>query len=273
MPKISIIIPAKNEQEHLPILLDSIRAQSFKDYEVIVADAGSDDRTREIAVSFGARVTGGVRGNPGLGRNRGAMIARGDILIFFDADVKLPSVGFLEDCWHEMEYKKFDLATCRVIPLSARPIDRALHEAYNAYALAMEKIWPHAPGFCIFVRRPVHQKINGFDEEVVLAEDHDYVQRAARQGHRFGVLRSHPIAVSVRRLEKDGRLSIALKYLLVEMRMMTRGSLKGDMPFKYEMGGVLSDNPKCKIQNAKSKITNDLPAGKAGEPQEPKANS
>ena len=242
MPKFSIIIPTKNEQEHLPVLLESIRAQSFRDYEVIVADAGSDDRTREIAVAFGAQVTGG--GLPGPGRNRGAEAASGDILIFFDADVKLPSAGFLEDCWHEMEYKKLDLATCRVMPLSVRHIDRALHEAYNAYALATEKIRPHAPGFCIFIRRNAHLGIKGFDEDVVMAEDHDYVQRAAEKGYRFGILRSHPIGVSVRRLEKDGRLSIALKYIFVEMRMMTTGSLKGDMPFKYEMGGKSAGNIK-----------------------------
>ncbi|MBU1032594.1 MAG: glycosyltransferase [Patescibacteria group bacterium] len=235
MPKFSIVIPTKNEEVHLPALLSTIKSQTYRDFEVIVADAFSTDKTREIARAFGAQVVDG--GMPGPGRNRGAEVARGDIIIFLDADVRLPSSKYLEDCWHEMEYKKLALASCKVIPLSSKPIDRALHEAYNAYALATEKIRPHAPGFCILVRRRVHQSINGFDEEVVIAEDHDYVQRAARLGHKFGVLRSHPIAVSVRRLDKDGRLSIALKYVFVEMRMMTSGSVKGDMPFNYEMGG------------------------------------
>jgi hypothetical protein len=87
------------------------------------------------------------------------------------------------------------------------------------------------------VRRDVHHGINGFDEDVVFAEDHDYVQRAAKDGHRFGILRSHPIAVSVRRLEKDGRLSIALKYVFGELYMMTKGSFK-EAPFEYQMGGT-----------------------------------
>ncbi|MFH1077746.1 MAG: glycosyltransferase [Patescibacteria group bacterium] len=235
MPKLSIVIPVKNEEKHLPKLLDSIKGQAFSDYEVIVADAHSTDRTAEIARSYGCRVVEG--GMPGPGRNRGAVHASGEVIAFFDADVLLSSTRFLGDCLDEMERKKLDVATCKVKPLSRRPVDRALHEAYNAYAIATEKVNPHAPGFCILVRRHAHEGIRGFDEEVVFAEDHDYVQRAARNGHRFGILRSHPIAASVRRLDKEGRLGIALKYIFGELYMLTKGSIKDQPPFPYEMGG------------------------------------
>lgn len=234
MPRLSIVIPAKNEEQMLPKLLDTIKGQTFRDYEVIVADAHSTDRTIEIAKEFGARVVEG--GMPGPGRNRGALHAKGETIAFFDADVQLPSSRFLEECVAEMDRKKLDVATCKVKPITRKNIDRALHEAYNAYVVATEKIRPHAPGFCILVRRHAHEGIKGFDEEVVFAEDHDYVQRAKKQGHRFGILRSHPIAVSVRRLEKDGRLSIALKYVFGELHMMTKGAIKEDL-FEYKMGG------------------------------------
>jgi glycosyltransferase involved in cell wall biosynthesis len=235
MPKLSIVIPTKNEEKHLPKLLDTVKAQTFTDYEVIVADAHSTDRTREVAASFGARVVEG--GMPGPGRNSGAVHATGEIIAFFDADVQLPSSRFLGDCIEEMDKKGLDVATCKVKPLSRRPVDRALHETYNAYAIATEKINPHAPGFCILVRRHAHVGIKGFDEEVVFAEDHDYVQRAAKRVHRFGILRSHPIAVSVRRLDKEGRLGIALKYIFGELHMLTKGSMKEQPPFTYDMGG------------------------------------
>ncbi len=238
MPRVSIVIPVKNEEKMLPKLLETIKAQTFKDYEVIVADAHSTDTTTEIATSYGARVVEG--GMPGPGRNKGALHAEGDIIAFFDADVQLPSSKFLEECVAEMDRKGLDVATCKVRPLSRKPIDRALHEAYNAYVIATEKIRPHAPGFCILVRRHAHHGINGFDEDVVFAEDHDYVQRAKKQGHTFGILRSHPIAASVRRLEKDGRLSIAMKYLFGELHMMTKGSIKKDL-FDYDMGGEETD--------------------------------
>jgi len=68
--KVSIIIPALNEEKTLPVLLDSIKAQDFSDYEVIVADANSKDRTREIAAEYGCRVVDG--GLPAVGRNAGA---------------------------------------------------------------------------------------------------------------------------------------------------------------------------------------------------------
>jgi glycosyltransferase involved in cell wall biosynthesis len=234
MSTLSIVIPTKNEEIELPKLLASLRAQTLKDFEIIVADAKSTDATREIAKSFSVIVVEG--GMPGPGRNRGAEKATGDILVFFDADVQLPSAKFLEECLAEMERKNLDIATCKVKPLSRKPIDRAMHEVYNAFVIATEKVRPHAPGFCIFIRHAMHEKVKGFDEEVVFAEDHDYVQRAVKEGGKFGVLRSHPIAVSVRRLEKDGRLAIALKYVFGELYMLTKGSFK-EMPFEYKMGG------------------------------------
>jgi len=223
----------------LPKLLDSVKAQTLSDVEIIVADAHSSDATRSIAESYGARVVEG--GMPGPGRNKGAIHARGEIIAFLDADVQLPSSKFLEECVSEMDRKGLDIATCKVRPLSRKPIDRALHEAYNAFVIATEKIRPHAPGFCILVRRHVHHDIKGFDEDIVFAEDHEYVQRAQKQGNRFGILRSHPIAVSVRRLEKDGRLILALKYIFSELHMVTKGPFKKGLPFDYDMGG---DEPK-----------------------------
>ena len=73
---LSIIIPTYNEEEYLPVLLDSIKSQSFDDYEIIVADANSTDKTREIAESYGCIVVAG--GLPAVGRNNGAKIAKGE---------------------------------------------------------------------------------------------------------------------------------------------------------------------------------------------------
>lgn len=234
MPRVSIIIPTKNEENMLPKLLDTVRSQTYKDYEVIVADAHSTDKTAEVAQQFGAKVVEG--GMPGPGRNKGAVAAQGEVLVFFDADVQMPSSHFLGDCIAEMDRKGLDVASCKVKPLSRKPVDKAMHEIYNAYAVATEKIKPHAPGFCILVRRHAHEGIKGFDEEIVLAEDHDYVQRAKKLGHNFGLLKSHPISVSVRRLEKDGRLVLAIKYLFAELHIMTIGKIKKEL-FEYEMGG------------------------------------
>jgi glycosyltransferase involved in cell wall biosynthesis len=229
---LSIVIPAKNEAKNLPFLLRSIEAQTYDDYEIIVADACSTDDTREVAARFGARVVPG--GLPGAGRNRGAAAAQGDLLLFLDADVLLPDPWFLQGTLAEFTTRELDVATCKVAPLSSKLVDKVLHEIFNYYMWVTKAIAPHAPGFCIFARKATHDAIGGFDEAIKLAEDHDYVQRAAKVG-RFSILKSYRIPVSVRRLDRDGRLHTALKYIMAELYMQTRGQIKDDR-FRYTFG-------------------------------------
>lgn len=238
--RISIVIPTKNEEQYLPKLLTSIQQQTEKDYEVIVADAGSTDHTREVATQFGAQVVEG--GMPGPGRNCGAREAKGDIIIFFDADVILPDPNFLKDCLTEFENRQVDVATCRVQALEGSGLDHALHGVYNLYTIATEHVLPHAPGFCMIVRRTAHEAIHGFDEEVVFAEDHDYMRRAKKMGYRFGILRAHKIPVSVRRMKKEGRFQTAVNYVFTEWHMLQRGSIKQRSNFRYKWKGV-QDKP------------------------------
>lgn len=230
--QLSIVIPTLNEEAYLPLLLRSVDQQTFTDYEVIVADAGSTDRTVEIARSFGATVLAG--GMPGVGRNAGAAIAKGDVIIFFDADVILLNDQFLEDTIKEFNELGFGAASCRVKPLSDKMIDRAMHWVYNAYLTSTASVLPHAPGFCIFARREVHEAIGGFDETVQFAEDQEYVMRAAKVA-TFGFLQSHSVPVSVRRLERDGRFSTVAKNMIAEFHMRTIGPVRSDF-LKYRFG-------------------------------------
>lgn len=228
----SIIIPTYNEEQFLPNLLKDIKTQSIAPHEIIVADANSTDRTREIAKKYKCSIIDG--GLPSIGRNRGAAQARYGILIFFDADVRLPTKTYLEDSLKEFRRRKLDLATCDVIPSEGPALNYFMLKTYNTYTRLLERMRPHAPGFCIFIKRRIHKKIGGFDERVLLAEDHDYVQRAALYGS-FGVLRIAPIVTSTRRFVKDGHLKTISKYILCELHMSTFGSVKHDL-FKYRFG-------------------------------------
>ncbi|MCX6706773.1 MAG: glycosyltransferase [Candidatus Woesearchaeota archaeon] len=227
--KISIVIPALNEEKCLPILLESIRKQDFKDYEIIVADANSTDRTAEIARKYGAKVVAG--GMPGPGRNKGAAAAKGEFLYFFDSDVRLPK-GFLRNTYKEMKENRIDLATCRMMPLPGLLIDRILHSMMNGFLIAMQRINPHAPGFCILVKRDLFNKVNGFDETIRVAEDHNFAKRASKYSP-LRVLKSAEIEVSVRRLEKEGRLTLAWKYFWFGMHRLFLGEVRNDV-IKYE---------------------------------------
>jgi glycosyltransferase involved in cell wall biosynthesis len=229
---LSIVIPAKDEEQDLPILLESIKRQTMQPREIIVADAQSKDQTREIATSFGATVIEG--GLVSEGRNKGAEHAKTKLILFLDADVELRDPEFLEKSVGEMIERKLDLATCDVFPLSDRHIDHFLHKAYNVYSRAWGSVFPHAPGFCMFVRKEAHDKINGFDENIPFCEDHDYAQRLGKIG-TFGILKSTKIPVSIRRMDRDGRMNIAIKYLLAELHIAFIGPIRHHR-FKYTFG-------------------------------------
>jgi len=239
MARLSIIIPALNEALALPKLLDALNGQTRPADEIIVADAGSKDGTVELALARGARVVPG--GMPGPGRNAGARAAQGDLFLFLDADV-LPRADFLERALDEFERSGKVVATCPTEALSDDLADKVIMDATNLYLQLILPISPRAPGFCIFVRREVHERIAGFDETLKMSEDHDYVRRAAKHG-KFGLLSSARIPVSMRRLEKEGIVGLALKYLWCEMYALAGKPIRS-MPFEYEFG-AFGEMPKA----------------------------
>lgn len=90
-PKVSIIVPARNEERNLPTLLRSLRDLDYPDFEVIVVDDESTDQTYAIAESFGFQVISGAKRPEGwAGKpwacHQGAQHAAGDYLLFTDAD-------------------------------------------------------------------------------------------------------------------------------------------------------------------------------------------
>ncbi len=232
MPKLSIVIPAKNEERYLPNLLQEIAEQTFQPFEVIVADAHSTDGTRDVAQRFGARVVEG--GLPSVGRNRGALASTGELIFFFDADVVLQNTTFLERAVKEFEQKHFDVATADVGVVHGTTFDDFAHAFYNMYVRVMNRFHPHAPGFCILVRKTLHDAIGGFDEGIVFCEDHDYAMRASKKG-TFGLLHSVVVYATTRRQERDGRISMAMKYILAEMHILFLGPIRHDK-FKYGFG-------------------------------------
>lgn len=231
MTKLSIIIPTFNEERYLPKLLETIKWQTFRDYEVIVADAASADTTREIATSFGARVILG--GLPGVARNRGAEAATGELFLFLDADAFLPHPDFLGNIVKEFEEKKLGIATCTIIPLDGQKIDALFCDIYYAWIKLVKKHTPHANGACIMASRAIHQAIGGFDEKIQFAEDHEYAIRAGKISS-FDILQEK-ILVSMRRFDRDGRALMVLKYITCEAYLLLGKRITKDT-FKYRFG-------------------------------------
>jgi glycosyltransferase involved in cell wall biosynthesis len=228
---LSIIVPTFNEEDFLPRLLASIEAQDFIDREIIVADNRSRDRTRAIARAHGARVvTGGI---PAVGRNRGARAARGEYLVFLDADVVLPE-GFLSRIVHRFDEEFVDVCVPWIRPIDgAKAIYRTIYQFSNTFYKLMEVLQPQGLGVCILVTRRLHERIGGFSESRRVSEDFDYISRAAKVG-RFRVFPNVYVYHSVRRYVAEGVGPLVQKQFRSGMLYLLTGKA-AEVP-EYEFG-------------------------------------
>lgn len=227
---ISIIIPAYNEEKFLPKLLGCIQNQTYKDYEVIVADADSKDKTKQIAKKLGCKVVKG--GLPAAGRNNGAKAAKGDIFLFLDADIQI-SQNFLKNSLKDIGERNLDVAGCYIKPLSSSVLDGIFFAIFNFWTFCTQFFYPNASGGGIFCKKQLHKKINGFDETIKLSEDMDYVKRCGKLG-KFRILKGTMAYVSMRRFEKEGRLKVGLKLFLSALYRLFFGEIRSDV-FKYNL--------------------------------------
>jgi len=217
--------------------LDSIKKQDFNDYEIIVADAGSEDKTLDVAKKYGCRITGG--GLPGAGRNKGARVARGELFLFLDADVALPKKT-LKKILSEFRRRKLDIATFPLLPFKKAKTPRIFFTFfYNLPIIALEKVLPHA-AMGILIKREVFEGLGGFDETIKLAEDNDLARRAVKIKKRFGVLKSTKLLISDRRFRTDGWVRSGIKYLLSEVYAVFIGPIRSDI-FKYRFNHYKKD--------------------------------
>jgi hypothetical protein len=88
-PRVSVIIPLFNKERWIIRALDSVRTQTFSDFEAIIVDDGSTDRGPDLAARYRDsrfRLIRQPNGGPGPARNRGIAEAKGELLAFLDAD-------------------------------------------------------------------------------------------------------------------------------------------------------------------------------------------
>lgn len=217
----------------MPLLLESIKKQDFKDYEIILADAGSKDKTLEIAKKYGCIIAPG--GLPAKGRNEGAKIAKGEILFFLDSDTILPD-NFFEKALLEFKDRNLELASFCLVPLPKSRISSFfMNIFYNQPIVLLESALPHA-ALGILIKKDLFDKLGGYDEDVKLAEDHYLARRAQKLfAVKPGIIKSTEIFVSDRRFRTDGWISVGIKYLLCELHLIFLGPVRSDI-FNYKFG-------------------------------------
>lgn len=184
--KLSVVIPTYNEEKYLPRLLRCLNNQTFQDFEIIVSDAFSKDKTREIAAAFGARVVDG--GKIAVGRNNGAKAAKADLILFLDADVTFED-DFIEESLKEFEERGLDIATAyfdKKIKSKTAQIAYSLWDT-DKFLRQFTKS-PSGAGHCIFIKKEAFNKVNGFNQEIIVGEDVDFIKRVAQSEYKFRVL-------------------------------------------------------------------------------------
>jgi glycosyltransferase involved in cell wall biosynthesis len=230
---ISLIIPTFNEEKYLPFLLESIKKQDFEgDFEVIVSDNNSTDKTLKIAKDFDCKITEG--GSPPEARNKGAKQAKRNILLFIDADIVLPE-DFLSKSLSEFKEKNLDVAGFFLSPKEGGWVLKAGYAFfYNFLACFLGgSILPHATSI-IMAKKGLHSKIKGFDESVSFGEDSFYAREGSKIG-KFGIVSSSFAYVSTRRFKRDGLFKTVLKYILCEIHMILFGPVRSNT-FNYNFG-------------------------------------
>ncbi|MDH7476125.1 MAG: glycosyltransferase [Microgenomates group bacterium] len=255
-PYLSIIIPTLNEEKFIPNLLNSLKKQRAKNFEVVVVDGKSDDQTKNRVLdykkSLPLKFFQVEKRNVSYQRNYGAKKARGEYLVFLDADSKI-NVFFTYSLEKIIKKKKGLIFIPYIVPDESNSETKLIFNFINflleiAISIGNKGI---SSGGCIFFEKNFFEKIGGFDDRLFISEDHELVDRALKWGVRAKFLKEIKIKFSLRRMRKEGRLKLYFKYLQALTFYLINGKIQNKI-FDYEMGGQLYFKESKKISPGKA---------------------
>jgi len=205
-PSVSVVIPCFDAAATLGDQLAALAGQDYRgEWEVIVADNGSTDGSRAVAESFRDRLPSlrwldtSARRGPAHARNAGAAAARGELLLFCDAD-DVVAPGWLAAMAAALG--RYGLVASRYDAAELNPpAIRDLHATPQAEELPRydyPPFLPHAGGGGLGVRRALHERVGGFDESMPALEDTDYCWRLQLAGVEMGFARDALVHVRYR---------------------------------------------------------------------------
>lgn len=211
---LTIIIPARNEEKYIGNLLESIRKQDYPGIAgVIIADAGSTDKTVEIvnrySQTLNAKIVKG--GLPAIGRNAGARVADTKYVLFVDSDCELKDMGMLSSAIRQMKsgqlYCLGALSACD----HAYFWDNVFFGLNNFAQRLARFISPYAVGTFMLFDREKFWELGGFDENVKYAEDNLLSRKVPVK--KFG-LSKFPIYTSSRRFKNGGYMKVMKLFIM-----------------------------------------------------------
>jgi glycosyltransferase involved in cell wall biosynthesis len=202
--KISIVVPAFNEERLLGGSLAQIKlaaaalTQRGWDFELIVCDNNSTDRTVEIARAAGSMVVFEPVNQIARARNTGAAATTGDWIVFVDADSH-PSTELFADMAKEIQSGKC-LAGGATVKLDERHfVAGCITRLWNFASRSLKLL----AGAFIFVETAAFRKVGGFSHKLFAAEELELSKRlkqlARRTGGKIVILHRHPLVTSARK--------------------------------------------------------------------------
>ena len=209
--KISVIIPARNEGNNLPALLESLKKQDIQPFEIIVVDDNSSDKTFDIAKSFGVNVIS-IKNRPEgwLGKNyacyTGAKIATGEILLFLDADLILKPTAI----------RKLTCTYKNNTVLSVQPY-HFMERTYEQMSMFFNAIAVAAVGVCY----PGKDKSIGLFGPVIMIDRNQYFDFGGHEIVKNEVIEDYMLGEKLRKLGIE--CNLYLGYDSISYRMYNGG--------------------------------------------------
>ena len=214
--ELSIVIPCKNEEKTIGLLLNSLLKQSYniKDVPIYVADAKSKDNTRRVVLSYNKIlnikiVSGGL---PSKGRNSGARQSKSKYILFLDADIILGNRKLIEKTIKIAKIRKLECVTTNIFPLEKDFFAYLLYTLNNLAQFLSKFHKPFATGMFLLLERKRFSKLKGFNEKVHYAEDYFLTKKI--KNRKFGIVFGY-ILTTNRRFKKMGYLNIAKRFFKV----------------------------------------------------------
>ncbi|MGC9149793.1 MAG: glycosyltransferase [Candidatus Micrarchaeia archaeon] len=201
-PKVSVIVPTLNEERYIEKTLLSIKNQMLNfPIEIIVSDGKSNDKTVKIAKKYANKIIIYNKRSPAIQRNMGAKYAKGEYLIFVDADtILLPNT--IQEILKVLKKKNVSLVACPIFPIEYKLPNFFLFWFFNQFSKTSIKTKkPQIVGIIMGTKKKDFLKVKGFDEKKNIFEDYDFSEKISKIG-KISIVNSTFVLTSSRRIEK-----------------------------------------------------------------------
>ncbi|MFH1772629.1 MAG: glycosyltransferase [Candidatus Omnitrophota bacterium] len=180
--KISVIIPCMRLGQARELIGSLIKQVVLFDYEIIVVGACADKLACDYK-GYNIRAISQSKINPSCARNLGARNAKGDILIFLDDDCQILD-GFIDNFLDKLKEPQIGAVSAKIIGKSNKFFARCLDYSNFYEQMGNKEKNLHSIKVSLAIHRNFFNKLNGFDENIPVAEDVDFARRIKKSGFK-----------------------------------------------------------------------------------------